>query len=306
MNTTAGTHRDDGFFDEPVGISVLVDDAACPGDEAEHGFAVWVRYRGTNILFDTGQGSALFANAARRTIALDTANVVVLSHGHYDHTGGVARMLALAPKARFVMHPAALKTRFAITPGQPARSIGMPEEARPALLVAGSGRVSFSAGPSAAAPGAGITGAVPRLTAFEDTGGPFFLDERGGMPDELEDDQALWLATGAGPVVCVGCAHAGLINTLQAVCRISGESRIRAVIGGLHLLNADDARLQATVAGLRALGVAFIAPCHCTGERAVRALAQAFPGSCVPCRTGTVMRFLDDGRMVAGQPGVLV
>jgi len=272
---------------------VLVDDVAVPPDAAEHGFAVWIRYRGTNILFDTGQGEALFRNAARRGVPLETADYVVLSHGHYDHTGGVVRMLEIAPQARFIAHPGVLLTRFAVRQGEPVRSIGMREEARPALLVANHGRVVFRAGPYEFVPGAHLTGTVARSRVFEDVGGPFFLDERGLAPDPLNDDQALWCAVDDGCVVFLGCAHAGVVNTLDAVRRRAGDVRVHAVIGGMHLLNTSQDRLRATIGVLRELNIPVIAPCHCSGGRAVQALAGAFPGAFVECRTGTEFRFPD-------------
>jgi 7,8-dihydropterin-6-yl-methyl-4-(beta-D-ribofuranosyl)aminobenzene 5'-phosphate synthase len=80
---------------------------------------------------------------------------------------------------------------------------------------------------------------------------------------------SLWIDTDAGVVVCLGCCHSGVVNTLKHILRISGRDRVRAVIGGMHLLRADERRLKETVAALLALEPELIAPCHCTGEESM-------------------------------------
>ena len=132
----------------------------------------------------------------------------------------------------------------------------------------------------------GLSGPIPRQTVYEDTGGPFFLDTGGHRPDPIDDDLALWIDTPTGLVVCVGCAHAGLVNTLVQVQRLNGGRRVRAVIGGFHLLSADERRIKATIDALQALAFDEIVPCHCTGEAAVEALVAAFGERCRPGAAG--------------------
>jgi 7,8-dihydropterin-6-yl-methyl-4-(beta-D-ribofuranosyl)aminobenzene 5'-phosphate synthase len=132
----------------------------------------------------------------------------------------------------------------------------------------------------------GLSGPIPRLTACEDTGGPFFLDTGAHRPDPIDDDLALWIDTPTGLVVCVGCAHAGLVNTLVQVQRLTGGRRVRAVIGGFHLVNADQERLDRTIEALRTLAPDEIMPCHCTGEAAIRTLVAAFGERCGPGAAG--------------------
>jgi 7,8-dihydropterin-6-yl-methyl-4-(beta-D-ribofuranosyl)aminobenzene 5'-phosphate synthase len=115
----------------------------------------------------------------------------------------------------------------------------------------------------------GLTGPIPRQTTFEDTGGAFFLDPEARHADPIEDDLALWIKTDQGLVVCVGCCHAGIINTLTHVRRLSGVAQIRAIIGGLHLLNADDRRLNHTLSAMQTIPIETVIPCHCTGDRAM-------------------------------------
>ncbi|MDD5556990.1 MAG: MBL fold metallo-hydrolase [bacterium] len=274
-----------------VAITVLVEDVAEEGLRPEHGLSLWIEAGGLRILFDTGQGRTLPGNARRLGARIEDTDLLVLSHGHYDHTGGVAGVLEIAPGARLILHPGALIPRYSVRAGRPPRMIGMPTPSRAAIEGARSGRIDRAVRPLRLAPGIGVTGPVPRETDYEDTGGPFFLDPEGARPDPIEDDMALWIETPEGLIVCAGCSHAGLINTLHRVRSVSGMRALRAVIGGFHLLQADDRRLAMTVDALRALSPGALLPCHCTGEKAVRAMTAALGGGVSRCRTGMRFRF---------------
>jgi 7,8-dihydropterin-6-yl-methyl-4-(beta-D-ribofuranosyl)aminobenzene 5'-phosphate synthase len=121
-----------------------------------------------------------------------------------------------------------------------------------------------------------VTGPIPRETSFEDVGGPFFLDPQGKQKDAIVDDQALWLASSEGLIVCLGCSHAGLVNSLTYVRRLSGNIPIRAVIGGFHLLHADDHRIDRTIEALQWISPGLLVPCHCTGKQAIEAFKDKF------------------------------
>jgi 7,8-dihydropterin-6-yl-methyl-4-(beta-D-ribofuranosyl)aminobenzene 5'-phosphate synthase len=273
-----------------IRIVILVDNAAGDGLAPEHGFSAWIEAGGRRTLFDTGQGAALERNASRLGVSLRAADHLVLSHGHYDHTGGVAHVLAQAPEVQVHLHETATAPRYSIREGV-ARSIGMPEAARIALERLPSERVHRIARPVELPGGLGIAGPIPRTSAFEDVGGPFFLDAAAHRPDSIPDDLALWLRTERGLVVLVGCCHAGLVNTLALVRELSGEPRIHAVLGGLHLREAGGARLDATVAALEALEVELLVPCHCSGDGAVARLQGALGDRVRPGASGQAFTF---------------
>ena len=145
--------------------------------------------------------------------------------------------------------------------------------------------------PVAVVGGLSVTGPVPRSTDFEDTGGPFFLDEMCTQPDPLKDDQSVFFDTSKGTVVLLGCAHSGVINILQHIHRLTNTRPIHAVIGGMHLVNASPRRIERTIEELRKIGVERLAPAHCTGMPATVALWNTFPGRCQQCPVGTRFEF---------------
>ncbi|MBN1268864.1 MAG: MBL fold metallo-hydrolase [Kiritimatiellae bacterium] len=275
---------------ESAGITVLVDNTArTPDLLAEHGFSVLVETAGHRLIFDAGQGDALEHNAKQLGVSLADNNAVVISHGHYDHTGALASLMTQAPRARVLLHPQAVQAHFSRREDG-MHYIGMAEEARQAVRSAGE-RVTWTAGPTEIATGVWVTGAIPRRNDFEDVGGPFFLDEAGTVPDPIEDDQALWMEGTAGLVIVLGCAHSGVINTLDYIAELTGRARIHAVIGGMHLGRASVERLAATAARLAHYGVSFLAPGHCTGEAAAAYLRSHFGGTFAPCSAGEVFVF---------------
>ena len=270
-------------------LTILVDNQAAPPLAAEHGFALWIEVAGRRILFDTGQGGTLSGNAGRLGVDLSAAAAFVLSHGHYDHGGGIPAVLTSNPDIAVFAHPHCLRRRFVVSPKE-TRAVGLPDEAAAALRRHHSVTWLETAA-LLMLPDVGLTGPIARETAFEDTGGPFFLDHAGQRPDPLDDDLALWIRTDYGLVVCVGCAHAGVVNTVRQAQAQSGTRELLAVIGGFHLGAAGAARMEGTIAALRELKPRHLVPCHCTGRTAAETLRSAL-GDCVaPGAAGQTFRF---------------
>jgi len=121
--------------------------------------------------------------------------------------------------------------------------------------------------------------------------GPFFLDADGTVPDPIQDDQAMWIETPGGIIVLLGCAHSGVVNTLDYIRERTGQEPIRAIVGGMHLGSASDERVVRTIESLRQLNIEGLWPCHCTGATATAQLMAAFGDRCRPCSVGTRIEF---------------
>ncbi len=274
-----------------VKITILVDDHQGVDDFCyEHGLSFWIEVDGHIFLFDTGVGEALLPNAKFLNIDLGQAEAVILSHGHYDHTGALDQVLQLNSEVNIYCHPAVVVPRYSIRPDN-IKYAGMQPEVRLAMDKLPEGQIKWQSGMVELSPGVGLTGAIPRNSDFEDTGGPFFLDQNGTQPDLLEDDQAMWIKTAKGLIIVLGCCHSGLVNTVEYIKQLTGEEKIQTIIGGMHLLYATEERLDRTCQALEAWQVEQLIPCHCTGEKVIPLLKQRFPNAFVDSRVGVSFSF---------------
>ena len=256
----------------------------------EHGLAFWIETGSANILFDTGQGAVLSGNAYKLGMCLERTGAVALSHGHYDHTGGLATALRAAGPIKVFAHPGAFRPKFSLRHDGSSQDVGIPlvnEE----MIQRGEATLVLTDRPTQIAGHVFVTGEIPRRTDYEDTGGRFYLDRECQAPDPILDDQALYFDVPAGTVVLLGCAHAGAINTLMYIRELTNGRPICAVLGGMHLIKASAERRERTIEAFRDLGVQQFWPAHCTGMEATAALWNAFPGQCHPCMVGSVASF---------------
>jgi 7,8-dihydropterin-6-yl-methyl-4-(beta-D-ribofuranosyl)aminobenzene 5'-phosphate synthase len=265
---------------------------------AEPGFSALVRFEKDGsertLLFDTGVSpTGMVENMRRLGLSLQDVEVIVLSHGHWDHvTGmeGVARVLGRAALP-VMIHPEFWSRRRIRFPGlDPAE---LPSTSRSALEGAGF-EIVEERHPSFLLDGAVlITGEVDRTTEFE-TGfqGHDAFRDGDWQPDPLIlDDQALVVRLPErGLVVLSGCGHAGIVNTVRHAQKLTGERKIAAIIGGFHLSGPMfEPIIGPTVHAFSELSPSLLVPAHCTGWRAVHQLAARFPDAFVQCAVGTTI-----------------
>jgi len=269
-------------------ITILVENTVYKsGLKTENGLSFWIEYGDNKILFDTGQSDLVLHNARILGIDLTKTDIIILSHGHYDHTGGLPSVLNVASKAKVYLHPVATEPKFSQKTSE-VKYIGMSDSAKKGIEDC---LRTWTVTPVVIFPGMSVTGQVPRMNDYEDAGGAFFVDDNCHRPDELLDDQSLFFESPKGLIVVFGCGHAGVINTLDYISKLTGEKNMYAVIGGMHLLNANPTRIENTIKAFKKYKIQKIMPLHCTGKKAIDAIKNAFGEKCLTLKSGGQINF---------------
>lgn len=280
-------------------VTVLAEDSV-PYESpllGQHGVSYWLEAerRGSTkkILVDVGQNpEALLFNVGKLGIPLREADAVVLTHCHYDHTQGLTRILEAIGRKNVpvIAHPALFRLNFVTDPF--FQHVGVMQGDRAEDLRAAGAELVLVSGPLQLMPGLSTTGEVPRVTDFEEVGIALStLDENGRVvPDSMPDDLSLAARIeGKGLALVTGCSHAGIINILRHV--LTPGEKLEAVIGGLHLVEAPDERIEKTVEALAGYSPSLVAAGHCTGFRAQAALYRVLGKRFTPLGSGAVFRF---------------
>jgi 7,8-dihydropterin-6-yl-methyl-4-(beta-D-ribofuranosyl)aminobenzene 5'-phosphate synthase len=266
---------------------------------AEHGLSCLVRVRKGSeehcLIMDTGiTSTCLFHNADLLGVDYDRIGEVFISHGHWDHFGGLPDLLErLDREVPVTIHPAAFFPRRINLPlpKRPTLLPGLDEE----TLVRAGAVLHKSRAPELLASGLVLsTGEVERTTPYEQGISFAELEVDGAWtPDTFPDDQSLVIRVkNKGLVVISGCAHAGIVNTLLHTIRMMGTDRIHAVLGGFHLSGPlYDPVIPPTIAALQQIGPHIIVPMHCTGFKATTRIASEMPGQFVLNTVGTTYVF---------------
>ncbi|MCK4274333.1 MAG: MBL fold metallo-hydrolase [Dehalococcoidales bacterium] len=258
-----------------IKITTLSENTAGPGALGEWGLSMLVEADGMKILFDTGGGIAAVHNAELMRVDLAAVDRMVLSHGHYDHTGGLLEVLRRAGGKEIIAHPDVWARKYGSLDNTPKRYIGIPF-VREALEVMGT-TFNLSREPVKLSEHVMTTGEIPMLTDYEVVEKYLCVMEGDEMKqDPLDDDLALIIDTEFGLVVILGCAHHGIVNTLTQAKKVTGKELIYAAIGGTHLVHASKERLEKTAAALQEMGVQYLGASHCTGFNASAYLAREF------------------------------
>lgn len=258
---------------------------------SEWGLSMLLDFGDERILFDTGEQGNLISNAQILGHDLRQIDRVILSHGHYDHTGGLLKFLQYRGKVPVYAHPELFTGHYGRgLNGQRDRYIGVPF--RQEQLESAGAEFHWHREPVQLRPGLWLSGEIPRDTAFERVDDRL-VEIKGGqaVQDSIPDDFSLFYVTDLGLVILLGCAHSGLVNIVEHAKRVTGEGRVRAILGGTHLGPATPNQLKQTIDYLRGLDLTCLAPNHCTGLGVLSKLAAEFPGAFAFATAGTTLEF---------------
>jgi 7,8-dihydropterin-6-yl-methyl-4-(beta-D-ribofuranosyl)aminobenzene 5'-phosphate synthase len=260
---------------------------------AEHGLSFYVvvrkGYSSYSLLFDFGvDGNVLLHNLHVLGIDPKTVDALVLSHGHFDHYGGLMALVEkLGPSAiPFYAGEGAFTKRFSKRDGEEITDLGRLERER---LERKAVRIEETESIREIIQGAYLTGKIEMRTAYEKVPESLLVEREGRIErDDFREERALFFSVkGRGLVVLSGCAHRGIVNTVREAVELSGVEKVYAIMGGFHLINADEERIIRTIEEIKALSPTYLVPMHCTGFEALVAFSQIMSENFIANTVGT-------------------
>jgi 7,8-dihydropterin-6-yl-methyl-4-(beta-D-ribofuranosyl)aminobenzene 5'-phosphate synthase len=281
----------DNFIDSTLkslpGVSRLKERKVNESLLVEHGLSLFLEFENQGVksafLLDTGSTPfGITYNAEKMGINLKRLGGIFISHNHKDHATGLETVVAITGQVPVFIHPYGFYTKWV--------------KSRPSRLdkdrLAGLGAIwRAEEGPQPMAPFLLTTGSIPRTTDFEEIIGlsDRKVEKEGGMEEEafLDDGALILKIKEKGLVIVTGCAHAGIINTINHCQKLGGDEKIYAVVGGFHLTQASPQRITKTIKALREKEINCLVPLHCTGFEAMATIWQAFPENFIIPSVGT-------------------
>ncbi len=262
------------------------------GIKAEHGLSVYIEAEDMNILFDAGATDAFISNALSLGVELESVEAAVVSHGHYDHTGGFPAFCGINKSAPVYIHKNAFRQSFSIEgEGKEKKLSGIrwSREERNAF----EDRLVFTEGPLKLTDNIWITGTVGKDRDFVPSERFYWTDEEGNtIEDDMSHEQCLVIREKEGLYIFSGCSHRGVMAALKESQSMFPGERVAAFVCGMHLYSASDEDreriVRETAAALRENGGGAVIPVHCTGTEALCSLKEALGEGCVILSAGNV------------------
>ena len=257
-------------------VFVLTENNPGPLTGAEHGLSYLIESDGRRILFDTGQSNLFLRNAAIMGVSMEDIDMIVLSHGHYDHGNGLEHLSG----GTLLCHPGCFIRRYRQSDHSYIGLKNSKEE------LAGKFELITSREPFKITESIVFAGEIPRVTPFESQRTTFLIED--GTPDFVDDDSAIIISLPGGLFVITGCGHAGIVNTIEHASAITGIDKICGIMGGFHLKEEDHQTIE-TVNYIKNKKVEHVIPSHCTTGTALARFRSTFDSR--PVRTGDILSF---------------
>lgn len=275
-------------------ITVVIDNCLPPSIRgpylAEHGLSLLIETEGKCILFDTGQSSTVVHNLSLMGIHPSLLDAVVISHGHYDHAGGLMSLLQHAQKEiPIYAHPDIFQTRVSIAGKR--HFIGIPFTQSQLTELGAVWKLSRT--PVEILPNLFFSGEIPKKIPYEQGDKRLLTCSCHGecVEDPINDDISLFCKSKEGLRLIGGCTHSGMINTIQYGLLLTGETTMHTWIGGTHLGPVSPNQQHETLDALEAMNPQLIAANHCTGFAMMAELSYRFKERFIPAFVGTVIEW---------------
>ncbi|EGO62485.1 MBL fold metallo-hydrolase [Acetonema longum] len=276
-------------------VTVVIENSVPAGAKGpfvgEHGLSLLLETGTQKILIDTGQSGAVVHNLSLLGVHSRELDAIAISHGHYDHTGGLPCLLRHRRKPVPVYaHSGIFKKRYAVANGRRSYA-GLPftKEETDMLGV----DWIFADEPMEIAPKLWLSGGIPRVTGFEMGDAKLVIPDVQGCDcqDIVRDDTVLYYSGEQGLVVIGGCTHSGLVNAVTRGMELTEQTKLAGWIGGTHLGPVSQEQQELTLAMLEQYSPNFIAANHCTGFDMMAELKARFGKKFIPAFVSTVIEF---------------
>lgn len=274
-------------------ISTLIENKSGENNNfyTEHGLSVYIEVDGKNILFDTGQSGNFIDNAKSLDINLKNLNYVIISHGHYDHSGGLERLIKeINPDIKLYLGKGFFNKKYRLSWGDVYEYIGNPFDEE--FLKENNIEVEY------------MTEDIIKITEnlliftnfirnekYENTNKDMYLKEDEEYKKDLFlDEVCVGIKTDKGLVVIVGCSHVGIVNILETIIKRTNMN-IHALIGGTHLVKEEDDKINKIIEYLKERDIKIIGACHCTGKQGETMISQQMEENFINNNTGKILEF---------------
>lgn len=265
---------------------------------AEHGLSILIEHNDLNILFDTGQSDVFRKNAKTMDLDISKTDFIVLSHGHYDHCGGLIHFpfdgINANSQINIYVQEEAFNKKYAyIESTGEYEEAGIPWDPEDYPLI--NNKIISPGAKMEVAPDIFICGRIQTSTEFEKVSPYLFhADEDNIIADPMIDEQMLVIDTEKGLCVFLGCSHPGIISCLNQLSRLFPGKKIYSLLAGMHLDSAEDNIVKKTISSLKEFGIEKVMPVHCTGIQVISEMKRAFEDNCFILYTGDTISILED------------
>lgn len=273
-------------------ITTLIENKSGERDElhTEHGLSVHIEVDGRSILFDLGQSGNFIDNAKSLDIDLKKVDYIIISHGHYDHSGGLERFIEeINPNAKLYLGDGFFNKKYRLSGEDDYEYIGNPFDEE--FLKSNNIEFQYIKDDiSRITENLSIYGNFIRNDEFENTNQDMYLEENGDYKKDLFlDEISLGIKTDKGLIIIVGCSHVGIVNILETISRKTNMN-IYAIIGGTHLVKEDDDKINRIIEYIKEKDIKIIGACHCTGKQGETMMGQQLEESFISNNTGVVLK----------------